>query len=70
MPQYIGFTAVLDIDVPAALQEAESSHRLQLWSAEEPNLYLIVVKLQSGHKFLDVEGCQVGVTRWRGGVGG
>jgi hypothetical protein len=49
----------LDVDAIAALQAAGSSHVLQLWSAEQPSLYLLLVKLAAGGQLLEVEGCQV-----------
>jgi hypothetical protein len=49
----------LDVDVTAALAAAGSSHVLQLWSAEQPSLYLLLIKLTSGSELLEVEGCQV-----------
>jgi hypothetical protein len=49
----------LDVDVTAALAAAGSSHELQLWSAEQPSLYLLLIKLAAGGQLLEVEGCQV-----------
>jgi hypothetical protein len=47
------------VDVTAALAAARSIHELQLWSAEQPSLYLLLVKLAGGGQLLEVEGCQV-----------
>jgi beta-galactosidase/beta-glucuronidase len=57
---FTGYVASLDVDVPAALAAAGSSHQLQLWSAECPDLYLLVLKLSLAGQVLEVEGCQVG----------
>jgi len=76
---FTGYVATLDVDVPAALTAAaaagggsssSSSHTLQLWSAEEPHLYLLVVKLvDGGGQVVEVEGCQVCVFKNVGQVG-
>jgi hypothetical protein len=62
-PTYTGYIASFDIDVLSALAAAGSSHQLQLWSAETPALYVLVIKLQSGGEVLEVEGCQVSVCK-------
>lgn len=51
--------ARLGVDMAAALAAAGSSHQLQLWSAEQPQLYLLLIKLAAGGQLLEVEGCQV-----------
>ena len=58
-PVYIGYVASLDVEVVSVLAAAGSSHQLQLWSAESPALYLLVVNLRSDGYVLEVEGCQV-----------
>jgi hypothetical protein len=47
------------VDVPSALAAAGSSHELQLWSAEQPSLYVLLAKLAAAGQLLEVEGCQV-----------
>jgi hypothetical protein len=63
-PVYTGYVASLDVEVVSVLAAAGSSHQLQLWSAESPALYLLVVNLLSHGETLEVEGCQVGSIGW------
>jgi hypothetical protein len=62
--QPAGCVARLDVDVTAALAAAGSSHALQLWSAEQPSLYVLLIKLAAGRELLEVEGCQVRASTW------
>ncbi|WIA37008.1 hypothetical protein OEZ86_013994 [Tetradesmus obliquus] len=67
--QPTGCMARLGVDMAAALAAAGSSHQLQLWSAEQPQLYLLLIKLAAGGQLLEVEGCQVGFRTTRIGGG-
>jgi hypothetical protein len=58
----LGCEATLSIDVTAALraQPAAARHELQLWSAEEPALYIMLLTLSATESaVLEVEACQV-----------
>lgn len=63
-----GVIAQLTLDVTAALSSSGTAaqHVLQLWSAEQPSLYLLLLKLSAGGTLLEVEGCQVrpGLLEW------
>lgn len=56
---YAGCVAHLKLDMVAALAAAGSSHQLQLWSAEQPSLYSLLVRLTVGGQLLEVEAAQV-----------
>ncbi len=67
-PAVQGAVASLSLDMLAALQEEEACnppHQLQLWSAEDPKLYILVLRLSGTNgALLEAEAVRVCVCVW------
>lgn len=56
---FYGYVVTLDLELPPQFVKSGVLHKLKLWSAEEPTLYMVVVKLKNKGQVLEAEGCQV-----------